>query len=67
MPGVDSHCVTVLDGKMYVYGGYMPAKAELMNDIYSLDLDKLVWEKVYSYKATDKEPEGRSNCAMVGY
>ncbi len=52
---------------MYVYGGYIPEKAELMNEIYVLDLEKMVWERVWEGKGTENEPEGRSNCAMVGY
>jgi len=43
MPGVDSHCVAVVEGVMYVYGGYVQAKAELMNDVWALDLKKLTW------------------------
>lgn len=59
--------MTVLDGKMYIYGGYIPSKAELMKDVYALDLEKMQWEKIYTFKSTEKEPEGRSNCAMVGH
>ena len=33
---------------MYIYGGYIPSKAELMNDVYALDLEKMAWEKVYN-------------------
>lgn len=32
---------------MYLYGGYIPEKAELMADVYCLDLEKQEWEKVY--------------------
>lgn len=39
---------------MYLYGGYIPSKAELMNDIYALDLETLVWERVYAFKGTNK-------------
>ena len=56
LPGVDSHCCTVLDKKMYIYGGYIPSKAELMNDIYALDLENLTWEKVSPSSGTNKEP-----------
>ena len=54
LPGLDSHCVTVLNNKMYVYGGYKPAKAESMKDIYVLDLDKMTWEKIYTSTGSDK-------------
>jgi hypothetical protein len=33
---------------MYIYGGYIPSKAELMKDVYAMDLDKLTWEKVHT-------------------
>lgn len=39
---------------MYVYGGYKPAKAESMKDIYVLDLDKMTWEKIYTSTGSDK-------------
>jgi hypothetical protein len=41
---------------MYIYGGYIPLKAELMKEIYTLDLENLTWEKVYSSAKNDKEP-----------
>jgi hypothetical protein len=41
---------------MYIYGGYVPSKAELMNDIYALDLENLSWEKVHSSTGTSKGP-----------
>lgn len=54
LPGVDSHCVSVLGQKMYLYGGYIPSKAELMSDVYALDLGKLTWERVHQATGTDK-------------
>ena len=39
---------------MYVYGGYIPSKAELMKDIYALDLAKMTWEKIYSSTGSQK-------------
>lgn len=58
MPDLDSHAVTVLNDKMYVYGGYIPSKAQLMNDIYALDLKTMKWEKIYTSKGspTTNEP-----------
>lgn len=67
MPDIDSHAVTVLNQKMYLYGGYIASNAQLMNDIYALDLKTMKWEKVYSSKGSSNEPEGRSNLAMVGH
>lgn len=50
---------------MYIYGGYIPDKAQYMKNIYCLDVDKFEWETVYQHKSTKDEPEGRSNLAMV--
>jgi hypothetical protein len=36
-----------MENKMYVYGGYIPEKAEYMRDIFCLDLDKWEWELVF--------------------
>ncbi len=41
---------------MYVYGGYISAQAELMNEIYALDLENMTWEKTYSSAGTIIEP-----------
>lgn len=37
-PKIDSHAACESDGKMYVYGGYMPETASYLRDIYCLDL-----------------------------
>ena len=38
IPKVDSHCACLIDSKMYIYGGYIPEKAQYMKNIYCLDL-----------------------------
>lgn len=38
-----------------------------MNDIYALDLESMNWEKVFTSTGDKNDPQGRSNCAMVGY
>ncbi len=50
---------------MYVLGGYIPEKAEYMNNIYCLDLEKFNWELIYEGKQSANEPEPRSNFSMV--
>ena len=50
---------------MYIYGGYIPDKAEYMTSIYCLDVDKFEWSTVHQGKSPKDEPEGRSNLAMV--
>ena len=65
IPKVDSHAVTVLENKMYMYGGYISESADYNKNLYSLDLDKMEWEIVWEGKNSDKEPVGRSNLDMV--
>lgn len=65
VPKVDSHCAVVVDNKMYVYGGYISDRAEYMRDIYAFNIDSLSWEVVHRWAKGEKEPEGRSNFAMV--
>lgn len=43
VPKVDSHAIVQTDGKMYVYGGYIPGKANYMTEIYAFDLEKKTW------------------------
>ena len=38
IPKVDSQCAVVHENTMYVYGGYVPEKAQYMKDIFALDL-----------------------------
>lgn len=47
---------------MYIYGGYIPSKAEFMNIVYCLDLDKMEWVQVDDGK---NSPQPRSNASMV--
>jgi len=49
---------------MLIYGGYISEKAEYMKDILALNLETNQWEILYHHGG-DKEPEGRSNFAMV--
>lgn len=51
---------------MYVYGGYIPDKAQYLRNIHCLDLDKMEWSTVFQSKDSKDEPEGRSNLSMVG-
>jgi N-acetylneuraminic acid mutarotase len=47
VPKVDSHAAVVFEGKMLVYGGYVPDKATYMTDIYAFDFEKQSWEVYY--------------------
>ena len=44
LPKIDSQCAVAHDGQMYIYGGYVPEKAELLRDIYVFDLEKHEWK-----------------------
>lgn len=41
---------------MYIYGGYIPHKAEYMASIYCLDVDKFEWSTIYEGKSAKEEP-----------
>jgi N-acetylneuraminic acid mutarotase len=38
IPKVDSHSACIINSKMYVFGGYLPEKAEYLRNMYCLDL-----------------------------
>ncbi len=65
VPKLDSHSAVAIDGKMYVYGGYMCEEAENMRDILSFDFETSKWEVVYKAGSRASEPEGRSSFAMT--
>ncbi len=50
---------------MYIYGGYVPGKAQYSRNIYALDLDKMEWNTVFLSKKGADEPEGISNFQIV--
>jgi len=47
VPKVDSHASVVWDGKIYVYGGYIPEIATFMTDIYAFSFNTKTWELYY--------------------
>jgi N-acetylneuraminic acid mutarotase len=47
LPKVDAHTSVLWEGKIYVYGGYIPEIATFMTDIYAFSLDKNTWELYY--------------------
>lgn len=49
---------------MYVYGGYIPDKAQYLRNIYCLDLEKMEWSTVFESNSKE-EPDGRSNLALA--
>lgn len=55
IPKMDSHCAVVCEGKMYVYAGYIPEKAEYVKDIYAFDFEKQEWS--VEWKGSDSRDE----------
>ncbi len=50
---------------MYIYGRYVPGKAQYSRNIYALDEDKMEWSTVFLSKKGTDEPEGISNFQIV--
>ena len=56
VPNIDSHSAVEHSGQMYVYGGYIPSKAEFLLDIYAFDLEKEEWRIEYKNTGGRNEP-----------
>lgn len=48
-----------------MFGGYKSYEAEYNANLYSLDLDKMEWQKIFESKGSPNEPVGRSNFDLV--
>lgn len=49
IPKLDSHCSTVHENKMYVYGGYMSEKAKYLQNVLAFDFITNTWEVFYKF------------------
>ena len=67
VPKVDSHSAAVIEGKMYIYGGYLSEEAENMRNIISFEFETEKWEVVYKSNRKANEPEGRSCSSMTAF
>lgn len=66
IPALESHCSTIIENIVYVYGGYIADRGVLSSNLYSLDLDKMQWSLVFDGEGKNG-PTARSNSAIVGH